>query len=67
MYVGARDEVRGRAAVAKIEAELALLSTGGTAHWIQMDVTTPQKAKAGAEAFLANESRLDVLINNAGM
>ena len=67
VYVGARDESRGKAAIAKIEAEIASISARGTVKWIPIDVSTPLRARAGAEAFLANEDRLDILINNAGM
>ncbi|KAG8938273.1 hypothetical protein FRC04_009188, partial [Tulasnella sp. 424] len=52
VYVGARDETRGNAAVQSIRDRISSLSSAGS---------------AGAEAFLRLENRLDVLIHNAGM
>lgn len=65
MYVGARNEERGRAAVESIKEELG----GGHSevYWHHVDLSSPASAKAAARAFMAIENRLDVLINNAGM
>ena len=67
VYIGARDETRGRDAVAKIEMEIASIPNAGSIHWVSIDISTPVKAKASAHAFLAMETRLDVLVNNAGL
>ena len=65
--MGARDETRGKEAVSRIEAKIESSSKAGSVHWVPIDVSTPLKAKAGAQAFLALETKLDVLINNAGL
>ncbi|KAG9006826.1 hypothetical protein FRB90_009713, partial [Tulasnella sp. 427] len=67
VYLGARDESRGRSAVDKINQHLAGVSSAGSVRWLPLDVETPRRAKAGAQAFLAQESRLDILVHNAGV
>ncbi|KAG8985289.1 hypothetical protein FRB90_004833, partial [Tulasnella sp. 427] len=66
VYLGARDEGRGKAALQSIEHELSGPSAGSV-HWLPLDLSTPQRTKAGAEAFSRAESRLDILIHNAAM
>lgn len=58
VYVGARDEARGRKA-----AELL----GPQAKFVQLDVTDEDSVKAAAEYVRAESGRLDVLVNNAGI
>ncbi|KAG8927032.1 hypothetical protein FRC00_002359, partial [Tulasnella sp. 408] len=67
--VGARDESRGKAAAETIRDSISGtgLPSAGSVHWLPLDLSTPQSTKAGADAFVRLESRLDVLIHNAGM
>ncbi|KAG8938272.1 hypothetical protein FRC04_009187 [Tulasnella sp. 424] len=67
VYLGARDETRGKAAVQSIRDSTSSLSSVGSVIWLPLDLSTPQATKAGAEAFLRLENRLDILIHNAGM
>ncbi|KAG9013036.1 hypothetical protein FRB90_006329, partial [Tulasnella sp. 427] len=67
VYLGARDESRGMSAVDKINQDLAGVSSAGSVRWLPLDVETPRRARAGAQAFLAQESRLDILVHNAGV
>ncbi|KIO24265.1 hypothetical protein M407DRAFT_213054 [Tulasnella calospora MUT 4182] len=59
VYLGARDESRGKAAVQTIRDSISNLPSAGSVHWLPLDLSTPQATKAGAEAFLRLESRLD--------
>jgi len=61
VWLGARDEVRGRAA----EAELR--EGGADARFVQLDVTDPASVAAAAEVVDAEHGHLDVLVNNAGI
>lgn len=36
-------------------------------HMLEMDLQSLVSVKKGAEAFMKQESRLDILINNAGV
>lgn len=56
VYVGARDRERGERAAAAL---------GG--HFVQMDVTDDGSVTSALSAIDANEGRLDVLVNNAGV
>ncbi|KAF8168876.1 hypothetical protein BJ912DRAFT_1149539 [Pholiota molesta] len=74
VYLGARSEEKGRAAVAALERELAdAAGTAGTAPgagavvYHHCDLSTPAQAKDAAEKLMEREKRLDVLINNAGV
>src|SRR5690606_3645250 len=55
VYVGARDEERGRAAAAELGAE-----------FVQLDVTDDASVSAAAK-IIADAGGIDVLINNAGV
>jgi NAD(P)-dependent dehydrogenase (short-subunit alcohol dehydrogenase family) len=58
--VGARDEQRREAAVAKLRAG------GADAFGVPLDVTSDESVRAAAE-FLGDREGLDVLVNNAGI
>ncbi|KAF9003245.1 hypothetical protein BDQ17DRAFT_490193 [Cyathus striatus] len=64
VYLGARTQE-------KFNAAYEVLKTQGIGEgevvWLPCDLSTPQKSKESAEGFLKKESRLDVLVNNAGM
>ncbi|GAA2711632.1 SDR family NAD(P)-dependent oxidoreductase [Actinoplanes palleronii] len=56
VYLGARDEARGRAAAERLGA-----------HLLVMDVAADASVAAAAAMLTEHEDRLDVLINNAGV
>ena len=56
VYIGSRNEERGKNAAEKLGAELLL-----------MDVTIEDSVKAAAQAMMDKEDRIDILINNAGI
>ncbi|MEI2264357.1 SDR family oxidoreductase [Erwinia sp. CGal63] len=61
IWLGCRNEERGRAAVA------ALAADNIDARLVIMDVTQPDSVRAAAERIREEDGRLDVLINNAGI
>jgi NAD(P)-dependent dehydrogenase (short-subunit alcohol dehydrogenase family) len=61
VLVGARDEARGQAAVAKLKAE------GADARFVKLDVTDHETIGRAAEWIEKEFGRLDILINNAGI
>lgn len=56
VYVGARDEQRGKAAADQLGA-----------YFVRLDVTDDVSVREAAETIAKNEGRLDVLVNNAGI
>ncbi|KAF8191213.1 hypothetical protein BJ912DRAFT_306073 [Pholiota molesta] len=64
VYLGARSEERGKAAVAKLQEEGI---GAGEVIYLHVDISTPLLAHQAAQGFLALESRLDVLVNNAAV
>jgi retinol dehydrogenase 12 len=63
VYIACRDPERGKAAVAAIRA-----ATGSDAvGLLQLDLASLNSVRACAEAFLARDEPLHVLINNAGV
>jgi NAD(P)-dependent dehydrogenase (short-subunit alcohol dehydrogenase family) len=56
VYIGARDEKRGRAAADQLGA-----------HLLVMDVTDDSSVAAAAAVLAEHEDALDVLVNNAGV
>ena len=61
VFLGARDEERGRAAAEKLHAE------GLDARPLRLDVTDDASVAAAASFVEQNAGRLDVLVNNAGV
>ena len=61
VVVGARDPQKGEAAAAKLRAD------GADAHFVKLDVTSPQDHTAAAAFLNQKFGRLDILINNAGI
>jgi NAD(P)-dependent dehydrogenase (short-subunit alcohol dehydrogenase family) len=62
VWLGARDEERGRDSVAKLEAE----ALAGSANLLVLDVTDDDSVAAAVET-VAGAGGLDVLVNNAGI
>ncbi|KAJ3839062.1 hypothetical protein F5878DRAFT_536321, partial [Lentinula raphanica] len=66
VYMAAPDEKMTRDALMRVEKE----GRGpgcGEVLWLELDLKDPRNAKQSAERFIAQESRLDVLINNAAL
>jgi NAD(P)-dependent dehydrogenase (short-subunit alcohol dehydrogenase family) len=61
VYLTARDEGRGRAAVASLEAE------GLSPKFHQLDITSQESVDALKKFILEKYGGIDVLVNNAGM
>lgn len=61
LLIGARDRDRGQAAVADLRRE------GFAARYVQIDLTALATIAAAAADIEAQEGRLDILINNAGV
>lgn len=67
VYLAARNEERANEAIKSLNAEgLGVAGSGSEVIWLKLDLSDPREAKRSAEVFMENESRLDVLINNAG-
>lgn len=61
VLIGARNQARGEKAVEAIRTD------GGTADFIQLDVTDDDQVKAAAAKIQADYGYLSILINNAGI
>ncbi|KAJ2913791.1 hypothetical protein MD484_g6621, partial [Candolleomyces efflorescens] len=69
VYLAARNEERAKAAIESLHD--AGLGKGGEHSlgevvWLKLDLGDPREAKKAAEEFLKLETRLDLLLNNAG-
>jgi len=65
IYLAARNEIKGKDAVARLEAE-GLGPGNGSIVYLKLDLSHPRQAKEAAVEFMAMEDKLDVLVNNAG-
>ena len=61
VFLGARDEARGRSAAEKLRAD------GLDAHPLRLDVTDDASVAAAAALVEKNAGRLDILVNNAAV
>ncbi|KAJ7437989.1 NAD(P)-binding protein [Mycena galericulata] len=62
VYLAARSPAKGKAAIAELESE-----TKKRAEFLELDLADLKSVRRAAEAFLARESRLDILFNNGGV
>jgi NAD(P)-dependent dehydrogenase (short-subunit alcohol dehydrogenase family) len=60
VFLGARDNERGKAAVAELKID-------GDVHFVQLDVTDSSSVLAARQFIESETGRLDVLVNNAGI
>lgn len=65
VYVAARSSEKAQAAITWIQGQHQ--DSKGTLHYLHLDLNDLEGIKPSAESFLAKESRLDVLFNNAGV
>jgi NAD(P)-dependent dehydrogenase (short-subunit alcohol dehydrogenase family) len=66
VFLGARNEKAGQAAVQKLNKEGEKEDYGEIA-FIKIDVSKPESIRRAAEEFSRSTDRLDVLVNNAGV
>ncbi|KAL1963405.1 hypothetical protein VTN77DRAFT_8421 [Rasamsonia byssochlamydoides] len=66
VYMAARNQDKAEAAIRKIE-ESAESTTPGTLKFLSLDLNDLRTVKPFVDAFLAAETRLDLLYNNAGV
>ncbi|XWW93996.1 hypothetical protein V2A60_001935 [Cordyceps javanica] len=65
VYVAARSEAKADAAIARARALHP--DSRGRLAFLSLDLSDLRTVKPAADAFLAREARLDVLVNNAGV
>jgi retinol dehydrogenase-12 len=65
IYIAGRSSSKGEEAIAKLKQSSP--NSTGRLQLLAIDLGNLASVKAGAEAFLAKEQRLDVLVNNAGV
>ncbi|KAK2463807.1 hypothetical protein APHAL10511_004112 [Amanita phalloides] len=66
VYLACRNEEAGTDAIQRLKSD-GFAPGNGEVIWLKLDLSDPREAKKAAEEFLKLESRLDILINNAGM
>lgn len=65
VYVAARSQDKAEAAIAGAKAKYP--ASGGHLVFLHIDLSDLRTIKPAVQAFLAQEKRLDVLVNNAGV
>lgn len=65
VYVAGRSETKAKAAIERVKSTCS--DASGELLFLKLDLADLPSIKASAEEFLAQESRLDVLVNNAGV
>ncbi|KAL3487524.1 short-chain dehydrogenase [Aspergillus germanicus] len=66
VYMASRNEAKAKAAIESITASKVKPSTVGKLVFLHIDLSDLRTIKPFVESFLALESRLDLLFNNAG-
>jgi NAD(P)-dependent dehydrogenase (short-subunit alcohol dehydrogenase family) len=67
VYVAGRSEEKAKEAISKIKEASASASNLGSLEFLSVDLTDLDTVKAAAQRFQAQESKLDLLFNNAGI
>ena len=67
VFLGARNEKAGRAAVEKLNHDAKEKEDYGTVSFLTIDISDPNSIRAAAQEFGKQSDRLDALINNAGI
>ncbi|CCM00179.1 uncharacterized protein FIBRA_02207 [Fibroporia radiculosa] len=69
VYATARSQEKGATALNRINARLSNMSqsTRGEVHFLCLELNDLNSVKAAVEEFLSKESRLHILLNNAGI
>ncbi|KZS87492.1 NAD(P)-binding protein [Sistotremastrum niveocremeum HHB9708] len=65
VYLAARNESKTIGVIKELEIE-GLGPGNGSLHYVNLNLSDPRSAKKSGQEFIQRESRLDVLINNAG-
>lgn len=65
VYIAGRSESKAKASIARVKA--ARPNATGELAFLQLDLADLPSIRKSADDFLAKESRLDVLVNNAGV
>jgi NAD(P)-dependent dehydrogenase (short-subunit alcohol dehydrogenase family) len=65
IYLGARTSQRGNAAIQEIVSDVP--SAKGKIHYFEIDMASLASVKRAADRILAENDRLDILMNNAGL
>jgi len=66
LHITTRSEAKARETIRRLEEQNPALKDSGRLHWLVLNLSLVSRAKAAAEEFLSRETRLDILINNAG-
>lgn len=67
VYMAARNEDRAKAAIERLHAAGLGHEGKGQVIWLPLDYSDASMAKQAAEAFMAKEERLDVVVNCAAL
>ncbi|OCK83790.1 NAD(P)-binding protein [Lepidopterella palustris CBS 459.81] len=67
VYILTRTPTAATSAISRIKSTSKPLHPGGTLHFIHLDLADLRSVRTAATQFLASETRLDVLFNNAGV
>ncbi|KAK0213945.1 NAD-P-binding protein [Armillaria fumosa] len=66
VYMAARDENRAKEAINRLNEEGREPGLGEVI-WHELDLIDPRSVKESAERFIARETKLDILVNNAAL
>ncbi|KAG7091950.1 hypothetical protein E1B28_008340 [Marasmius oreades] len=66
VYLGCRNDKQAKEAMEYLRWE-GLGPGFGQVVWLDLDLSSPKRAKAAAEEVIRRERRLDILVNNAGV
>ncbi|KAI0391639.1 hypothetical protein F5Y17DRAFT_468101 [Xylariaceae sp. FL0594] len=67
VYIAGRNKTKAAKAISEIDKSSSPGSNGGRVKFVSLDLSDLSTIKPAVEKFLAQEQRLDVLVNNAGV